>query len=350
MNGMPAGLDRAIQRADYLRRSPFPLGGRGHHKEWLHFVVHSDEVELLVNLSLVDDTRANATPGQEFARTVVLTRDQEWDGAIELSEPDEVEVKGGDIHMRFGENLATYRDGTYQVRARMQSRPIAIDLQLEPCSFPALSNNIRLELDDRPINWMVIPRLEATGVATIGDRTYRLDRAPAYHDHNWGHFDWGKNFAWEWGFSLPPSVDCPWSLVFVRLADRGHTRALTQGLFLWNHEKHFRIFRGSDMVVSPTGFLRQTPFRLPGIMNVLSPGAASDVPQRLEARAEGDGDWAEFCFDADDVAQVCIPNDTDDAAVTVINEVGGNLALEGEVRGQQIEMKGRAMFEFVRGG
>jgi hypothetical protein len=32
-----------------------------------------------------------------------------------------------------------------------------------------------------------------------------LDRAPGYHDHNWGRWHWGQDLGWEWGCFLPPA-------------------------------------------------------------------------------------------------------------------------------------------------
>lgn len=354
--GISAELARSIRMGDYLRRSPFSVGGEGFHKEWWHFVVHTPELDLLVNFSLVDDVRPEAEPGAELPRTVVLVRDASqgargWDGDIELFDPEECHVVGGGIDARFGANHVRFADDHYDIGIRMRRRPIALDLRLRPLTFPALSNNITLELADRPINWMVLPRLVASGRARIGATEHRLVDAPAYHDHNWGHFAWGRDFAWEWGFSLPPTPAEPWTVVFVRLADRGHTRTLTQGLFLWRREAHWRIFRGAEMTVAPRGLLRvPRAYKLPHVMNIISAGSDTDVPARLEARAEADGDWAEIDFAAEDVAQVCIPNDSDDRAVTVINEVSGALRLRGEVRGEPLAMTGRAMFEFVRGG
>lgn len=354
--GESLDLERAVEIGDYWRRSPFGVGGAGSHKEWLHFVVHTANLDLLVNFSLVDDVRPEAAPGTELPRTVVLVRDAAsaggaWDGDIELFAPDECRVVGGGIDTHFGPNAVRFGDGAYDIRIRMRRRPIALDLRLRPVTFPALSNNIGLEMSDRPINWMVLPRLVADGTARIGNTEHQLRAAPAYHDHNWGHFAWGRDFAWEWGFSLPPTPRDPWTVVFVRLADRGHTRVLTQGLFLWRGASHWRIFRAHEMRVAPRGLLR-TPrvYKLPRVMNVISPGSDVDVPARLDAYAEADGDWAEITFDSDEVAQVCIPNDTDDDAVTVINEVSGSLRLRGAIRGERVTMTGRAMFEFVRGG
>jgi hypothetical protein len=84
-------------------------------------------------------------------------------------------------------------------------------------------------------------------------------------------------------------------------------------------------------------------------MNVLSPGTAVDVPAELRCRAGAGTDDVSFTYRADEVAQVCIPNDTDDSGVTIINEVSGRLCLDGTVGGERVTIDGPAMFEFVRG-
>src|SRR2546425_760558 len=89
----------AVARHDYTRRSPFALGGRGRHKEWHHFCILGDEVELLVNFSLSDDVRPEATPGAELARLTLLVRGAEWDGDVESFGADAVVVRGGRIDL-----------------------------------------------------------------------------------------------------------------------------------------------------------------------------------------------------------------------------------------------------------
>ena len=343
-------LAAAVEGIDFLRRSPRAAGGPGSHKEWLHFVVHGDGVDVLVNFSIVDDTRADHAASRELPRIVVLVRDRTWDGAIELFADGECEIDGQRIHLRYGDNRVEFRDGVFFLHGKLRHRPVGFDLVLTPLVVPAPCNNIRLELDRRPINWMVMPRLLASGSVRIGARTHEFDAAPAYHDHNWGHFQWGGDFAWEWGFALPVARANPWSLVYVRLSNRARTRCFKQGFFLWHGETVARVFREADMTVSLAGLLRTgSLFKLPGVMNVIDPGCDSDVPRFVECRAEGSGDSAEFRFEADDVAQVCIPNDTDDDGLTIINEVSGRMVARGSVGGRRLALDGPGMFEFVRG-
>jgi hypothetical protein len=72
----------------------------------------------------------------------------------------------------------------------------------------------------------------------------------------------------------------------------------------------------------------------------------ADVPAELALTAEGDGDRVEALFRAEDLAQVIIPNDHD-PGVTIIHEVNGTLGLRGVVRGEDVSLEGRAIFEFL---
>lgn len=341
-----SAFDKAIADTDWLRRSPSARGGAGGHKEWWHFCVYAPGVDVLVNLSLVDDVREGAPSGQEFARVVVLVREREWDGDVEVFEAHEVEAPGGGLQMRFGDNRVAFEDGRYVIEVRLRRRPIAVSLVLEPGCVPSLANNIRLD-PGPPINWLVLPRMVATGTLRLGGRVVQVERARAYHDHNWGHFAWGRDFAWEWGYGLPEEEGNPWGMVFVRLSDRAHSRAYMQALFLWRGALQHRVLRAADVTVERVGLLRATRvFKLPRAMALVAPGTVTDVPRALEVTARGDGDEVRCRFEAEDVAAVVIPNDHD-PGVTVIHEVSGVVTVEGRVRGERVTMRGRAIFEFL---
>jgi hypothetical protein len=346
----PSPVARALEQNGYLRGSKTRWQGQAGHKEWLHFAIHAGELDLLVNLSLVDDIGEGARRGAQIARVVCLCRESggggTWFGDIDQHPARDVKSPVGRLELCFGDNHAVFRDGRLALRARMARLPIAVDLELEPLTLPSQANNLIVEGCD-PIQWLVVPRLAATGTVTIGPRTHVLERAVAYHDHNWGYFRWGKNFAWEWGYAAPASLDDPWTLVFVRLSDRRHLTDLMQAIFLWKGERQVRLFRGSELEVWHEGLLRPTRvFKLPRVMALASPGNVTDVPQRLIVRARRGNDRVDLTFDTSDVAQVIIPND-DDVGVTIIHEVAGEVSVEGRVEGERFELAGPSIFEFL---
>jgi hypothetical protein len=181
----------------------------------------------------------------------------------------------------------------------------------------------------------------------VGSREHRLVHATAYHDHNWGSFRWGKNFAWEWGYAAPDAPNNPFTLVFVRLCDRPHLTDLMRVMVLWRGSQQLRLFHSDEIEVWHEGFLRaKRVFKLPRTMGLVSPGDVTDVPKRFVARACRGNDRLALEFVTQDLAQVIIPND-DDLGVTIINEVAGQVSVVGKVAGEHVEISGSSIFEFL---
>jgi hypothetical protein len=348
--GEPVPADviaRTLEQGGYWRGSPLRLGDAPGYKEWLHFCIYAAEVDLLVNFSIVDELAAHGAEAREFARITCLVHTRAgWDGDVLGFAPDQVIARRGSISLEFGSNCVHFHDGVFYLKAALPERGIAVELTLRPAAIPSPANNIEVE-DGPPIHWIVVPRLFADGVVLVGNVIHQLRAAPAYHDHNWGHFRWGRNFAWEWGHGVPRSESDPFSTVFVRLSDRGHNHTLMQALFIWRDARQLRIFRDEELTLRHDGMLRRpAPFKVPRVMGLVHPGSAADIPARLVLDARGRGDWARVEFVFRDVAQVIIPND-DDLGVTVINEVNGHYQLTGEIRGETIGTSGRAVVEFL---
>lgn len=340
-----AAIGRMIDRVDHFRRSPARVGGRGQFKEWMHFCIYGEAIDLLVNFSEVDDVRPG-TSKRSIARVTALARTDRWYGGVEEVGGDEVQILGGRVSARFGESAVWFEDGRYHVRARLADNSIAAELTLRPITTPAPIHNVSVG-DGPPIHWIVIPRLTATGTVSVNGRTYALRDAPAYHDHNWGHFGWGRDFAWEWGFGLPAEQDNPWSFVFARLSNRSRTRTRMQTLFLWRGAHSTCAFRDAQIEIRHDGLFRAgRVHKVPPVMGLLNPGAATDVPVRMSIAARTSDASVDVSFTPAEVAQVIIPNDAD-LGVTIINEVAGHFALDAVIRGEPATIRCRSIFEFL---
>jgi hypothetical protein len=81
-------------------------------------------------------------------------------------------------------------------------------------------------------------------------------------------------------------------------------------------------------------------------MALVAPESTTDIPRTLDIRAIAGGDSLLCHFEAEDVAQIVIPNETD-LGITILNEVTGHLELEGKVKGELVNMQGGAIFEFL---
>lgn len=336
-------LRRATETGDYLRRAPARVGGPPGHKEWLHFCAFGPDVDVLLNFSSVDDV--HHAGHLEHHRVTALVRTDHWRGDVKQAEGP-VRVRRGQVGARFGSDVAAWDGEAYHLHATIPKCDLVVDLRLVPMTLPSIVHNVSVG-DGPPIHWLVMPRLLATGTVVVDGRRHVLHDVPAYHDHNWGNFRWGRNFAWEWGYILPDDAEVPWSLVFVRLSDRAHARTRMQGLFAWHGSREDRVFRGRQLDIRGEGVFRTDHLtKVPAVMGLLSPGTDTGVPGRMRLLARDGEDHVDVAFQPEEAAQVIIPNDDDDG-VTIIHEVAGEVTVEGRIRGRSMSWRSRSIFEFL---
>jgi hypothetical protein len=320
-----------IAQSDYWRRG-------ADQKEWSHFCVLARDVTLLVNLSL------------PVARAVLLARTDElgWRGSVETVDPGALDLTGGAIDARFGRTSLAFRSGAYELEAATSDGSVASRLRLAPCTRPALTSSIPLARA-ATMKWFVVPRLEATGTIVVRGRRFALERAPAYHDHDWGPFAWGGDFSWEWAVVLPEGSAAPWSFVFQRISDRARHRSLSQGLLAFRAGSPVKTLHGRDVSVRSEGLLRQRrPLRVPRVMSLVAPAGASDAPRRIEVRAGNGADVVELALELHDLAQIAIPNDGERPGVTLVCEAHARARVAGRLRGERIDCDAAALVELNR--
>lgn len=345
-------MPQVIALTDYFRLPLSIEKGAHRHKEWHHFCVVHPAIQAIVNLSLMRDAGNEAG---WTARLIALVKDESgWDGEVDTIPSRDVRARRGKLDLTFGHNTLLYQDGRYNLSLALESRPITLQLQFQPASYPLMRRNTPIA--SGRINWVVVPRLLATGTIVVGRRVHRLDNMPAYHDHNWGSWSWGEDFSWQWGYAVPQQIESPWSVVFDRMTNRGRNAVLELKLSLWKNQKLHRLYMQDEIGIQQSGFVTQTRqggsagdarlAKFPRPMALLAPERATDVPRRFEITAERGSDRLACRFMADDVAQIILPNDTD-LGVTIINEVSGVMSVEGAVSGEAVFMEGRGFFEFL---
>ncbi|MSP60184.1 MAG: hypothetical protein EXR72_07545 [Myxococcales bacterium] len=353
----PQPLERLISFSNHFRRPLLREPGATPHKEWFHFCVLSPGLDLFINYSLMEAEIPGLPAPRESARVCVLVRtDAGWDGDVDTIASHDTVIRRSGIDATFGPSRMRFHEGAFELTAKLCDRPIELALTLVPLTMPLMRPNTPLEAG--PLHWLVVPRLSARGTVRVGERTFPLDEAPAYHDHNWGRFRWGQDFAWQWGFALPTLPESPYCLAFVRLCNRARTSDLGHGLFLWKGGVQRRIFREGEVQITPRGwFAPPRPStahgtgiaKFPRPLALLAPEQRTDVPRTLDIEASARGDFVRCRFETEDLAQIIIPDDND-FGITVINEVRGRLVMEGEVAGEPVEMEGRSVFEFLSHG
>ncbi|HVH19697.1 MAG TPA: hypothetical protein VNF72_15470 [Myxococcota bacterium] len=337
-----AALAALIERGDHWRSGAVPGAGDPHH-EWSHFVVFAPGVDLLINFS-----RFAASSERPCSQLTLLARtaDGRWRGDVERHPESDVRMPGGRVEADVGPSQLRFRNGVYELRAVLRDREIEARLRLRPQSRPALTSSVSL----RPgfAMWFAVPRLEAEGEVRIGSRRIAFRGAPAYHDRDWGRFHWGGDHAWEWAVALPADLACPWSLVVQQISDRARHHFLSKGMLVWRNGLYWRTLHHRALEIAASG-LRPAAgaLRVPRIMDLVSPGRAADVPERIDVVAHEGDDRVEGEIRVQDLVQICVPNDRD-LGTTVISEARAQACFEGRVRGERLQLEGPAILELNR--
>jgi hypothetical protein len=318
-----------IERQDFWR-----LETRPSWKEWQHVALFADGLDLLVNFSVSGGA----------GRAIVMARAGAWHGFVETA-PLSVSADG--TRSQLGRHRFSLERGRYRVR--IERPELHVDLTLRPLTLPMIARNQLVGPGTR-LSWAMYPRLAADGECEIDGRSFTLRNATAYHDHNWGGFRWGDDFAWEWGVLLPDEAACPYALVHSRLWNRARTRLDMDQLFLYRGEINVLAASGSAVETRLAGRFGDGPaLRLPPPMALLHPRRDADLPAALEVAAHNGADRAQLCFRPESTAQLLLPAEADPFGVLVINECVGRAHVEGMLDGASFSWEGRGVYEFVRG-
>jgi hypothetical protein len=329
--------DLPLAGLDCFRRHMASPGVRG-FREWHHFGIVAGDIDVLVNFNLLDSVEGAAPE----ARVAALVRDGEWRGALERYEPAAVGLRVGRLSATFGESSLAFEGGAYRLSIKLDAGRVEAALVLRPLALPFIARNVEIAAA-KPLHWLVVPRLLASGRISVEGRVRMIHDAMAYHDHNWGH--WGADCGWDWGFGLPSDPADPWSLVFARLDNRTRSVTRLQALLLWNGAVLRRVIRDGDLRFDRHGLVRRPRLhKLPPVMGLLSPGDLTEAPRRLRITFESDGDHGVAVFEAEDVAQIIVPDDGR-SGLQIINEVSASYHLDGTIRGTRVLTTGRAIFE-----
>ncbi|MFO0628148.1 MAG: hypothetical protein U0325_21410 [Polyangiales bacterium] len=329
-------LSALIPEIDAWRREGRAGDGEGAMKEWHHFVVFDRAWTLLFNLNL---------DGPDGGRCIVVLQRDGW--RAEVLRCASPAIRRGRLDADFGDAGMRWRDGRYEVWAR---RPhLALDVALTPSSVPSLSHDISLGADAR-LSWCLVPQLLASGhVAWDGVTERFVDRA-AYHDHNWGRFVWGGDFAWEWGCAVSEGGGARWTVILARMTDATRSRTTATSVFLIRDGRCLRYFRDAEAEFACS--LDDAPpciARAPGAAALLVPDHDQDVPGTLSVRARRGDDVVDITLRSELRGQLLVPSERAVTRVVRVNEAHGRAQVRGRCADLRVEFEGPALLEVVRG-
>jgi hypothetical protein len=208
----------------------------------------------------------------------------------------------------------------------------------------AMDVDLRIPLERGWISWYVVPRLALSGEMVVAGERWSLETASAYHDHNWGRWNWGSDFGWEWGAFLAPR-NGP-TVVLTRLTDRAHRPNENARLDV-RLAGRSHTFAGSTLSVDLLGDLNVRLRRLPGVLAALHGDRERPrLPERVHIRAGDDAEGVDLEFVADGAAQL-IAADPVTRGYGFIHEISGRFTCTGEIEGSTFSAQGLGIFEYV---
>ena len=341
--------DAVFPRNDFLRVPVLACARPDGFKEWHHYLLQSPDLRLLINFS-VTGTSGSGAASRLLPRVIVIAHDKRWSGAVEQFAEQDLDISPDMCGMAIGANRMLVTLDGYQVAVDLPDRDIACELRFTVTGAPSITRVNNQPVGAGRISWLFVPRLRADGWVALSGRRQLVERCPAYHDHNWGHFQWGDDFGWEWGSILPTAGDDPWSLVFTRKTDRRRLRCLSQALYLWHHDELAAMFRDGTIQMRAVGRLGSRPdCTLPPVMRLLAGGESSDVPASIEITAASSAGSLRAVFRPGSYARLVQPSELVLDRAVVLSEVGGTAQIDGSVNGRAFDATGTGVYEMLHG-
>jgi hypothetical protein len=190
------------QLYDELDAFHLPLEPDSSWGEWQYYNLVTGPGEWWYITYLVGGALSRATfPGGRWGGRLLITH-RRPDGRHErfaASYPaEQVRLDTARADLSIGPSTVRQRDGAYRLRAEAAGErgPLTLDLTVRPHPnryFPPVELR-----EDLFRSGYVVPALaaDASGRICIAGRCAAVQRAPAYHDHNWGVW---RAVTWEWG-------------------------------------------------------------------------------------------------------------------------------------------------------
>jgi hypothetical protein len=311
--------------------------------EWYHFIVLDREFSLIVNFSL--SARTHSTRRDPLLRiSCMLQKDGQWRGIVKDTEATWIDDMGVGISSPLGHIRGSERT---ELKLQLPELGLLIDTVLVAQTAAATTSEKTLGVGGQ-LNWIARPHLRASGHVSLDGRTRRLVDVPAYQDHNWGRFDWGGDFAWDWIVLLPYDRQQP-SLVYSCISDGAVTTSAHQGMMLCGDTPGTRVFQAGELSVTRTGNLYQAnPVRVPAALSLAVSGQQSCMAQHYRLQGRSRSDFLTVECTPGEAMQLLVPGTGDDQSLTILSEASGCARVQGKVGGQRVDFAATCVVEHAR--
>jgi hypothetical protein len=313
------------------------------YKDWLHLNLFHPPSGLvgLVNVAV------HGEPGDPRSRAVgtalVHVPGVGWTGNIEAAGRDDAAVSEHAVGLRGVALGIDPGAGRVLASARLPRDGLELDVTARVAGR-AVSAWWRMPLGQGWISWFAVAQLTVAGTATVHDRTFSLDGADAYHDHQWGRWRWGDDLGWKWGCFMAPGGDPVF--VVIRTSDRAHGPRDRPTLIVHTGGRR-RVFSGGSVRIAVAGALDPPRRRVPGALAALHTDRAQPrLPAVVRVDADDGADHVSLEFHARAAVQV-ITAELTESGFGFIHEMPGSFESSGHVNGADLRTAGLGVFEHV---
>lgn len=189
---------------DELDRFHIPPAPDSTWGEWDYFNVVTAPGEWWYITLLV----GGEVPNGRWGGQVLITRrapDGRYERYLTQVPSRRIEFDTTRADLTLGENTVRQHEGVYRVVAKAtgEAGEARVSLEVRPRAnryFPPVELRETALLSGYAVPGLVA---DARGTVCIADRCRQVERAPAYHDHNWGIW---RGVSWEWGAARGASL------------------------------------------------------------------------------------------------------------------------------------------------
>ena len=322
----------------------------GQFKEWFHFNLLGlpGDLDVIVNISFSGDVMCAGAGGADVV--VLCHRNLDgWAGGIESYEGTAAHIDRSRLALTVGDDVALRCEGgTYHLSIRSREGCPGMHVELFPHAEPMLLWN-DTPIGSGSLNWLIAPHLEARGEIHLPAETVVFDAACAYHDHNWGHWRWGDDFGWEWGFASDMGRALGsgrLTVVFDRTTDRIGGASFEHTLALWRDHTLIKLFTRQMLRARREGQFAGPIPRRPGAAWLVAPGKVQSVPRIFLISARNDADWLDVEYGVSAALQIAVPSEFG-FRIVGLNETFGKVHVKGVLSGESVSFSARCCFEFL---
>src|ERR1700733_5764094 len=116
-------MNALLARSDFLRAPVLASARPAGFKEWHHFVVHGQDVRLLINFSLNNEVFGRDEV-RLAPRVIVIAHDENWSGAVERFDGRALNVSANLGELTIGDNRMTILPDGYHVAINLPDNGI----------------------------------------------------------------------------------------------------------------------------------------------------------------------------------------------------------------------------------